>query len=83
MSFDLDRREFLAAMAAVTATSFLPACVHASVRQAQEQSPAPGLSERMEFGVSGLHRDLLSEMTFTDHVTVPPLELRILVPNPS
>jgi beta-galactosidase len=33
--------------------------------------------------VSGSHRDLLSEMTFVDHVTVPPLELRILVPNPS
>ena len=31
--------------------------------------------------LSGQHRDLISAMTFTGEVTVPPLELRVLVPN--
>jgi beta-galactosidase GanA len=31
--------------------------------------------------LSGEHRDLISAVTFRDQVTVPPLELRVLVPN--
>lgn len=66
MSFELDRREFLAAMAAVTATSILPACAHASVRQAQDQTPAAGLSERMEFGADYYAEDWPPERWETD-----------------
>jgi beta-galactosidase len=50
VKLDLDRREFLAAMAAMTATSLLPACACPSLIQAAEQTPAPLLSGQIEYG---------------------------------
>jgi beta-galactosidase len=66
MTFDLDRREFLAAMAAVTATSILPAYAHPSVAEALQQPPAAGLSERMEFGADYYAEDWPAERWETD-----------------
>ena len=66
MKSDLDRREFLATMSAVTASLVLPACARPLVSQAEEQSRASLRSGQIGFGADYYAEDWPADRVETD-----------------